>query len=95
METQQEFEKEYTAIRGQLRLLRGKLDLRIARGFEQKVEGFAPAEQRNFEAMRECANRAISAMDRYEDERFINGEFEALTVRMDELAGLDRTGVEL
>ena len=83
--TQQEFESTFASIRGELRLLRGKLDTRLTQAFYQPVEGFTPAEQKNLKEMRNIVNRAIGVMDRYEDIKRYNDEFEQQTIRLVEL----------
>ena len=73
-------------IRGELRLLRGKLDTRMTQAFYTPVEGFTPAEEKNARAMRELVNTAISTLDRYEDAKLYHEEFEQQTIRLVALA---------
>lgn len=61
------FEGVYIGIRGELRLLRGKLDTYLSIERPAVVEGFTPAEVKSLREMRKLVNRAIGVLDRYED----------------------------
>jgi len=90
MKTQDEIEREFRAIRGQLRLLRGQSDVWLAQGHEQEVDGFVPPCVKDIRQLRDIVNKAISTMDRYEYAKEYNGEIGALQRRMFELSGWGR-----
>ena len=77
--------EEYVAVRGRLRLLRGKLDVYLSGGHECVVDGYTPADVKTAKHMRNTVNRCVTSLDRYEDVRAYNDEFEKLTVRMDRI----------
>ena len=87
MKTQQEIEKDYRAARGQLRLLRGSIDVWLSEGHPQEVEGFVPPTVKTMRQMRSMVNRVIGIMDCYEDAKAYNDEMGALQARMAELSG--------
>lgn len=90
MKTQNEIEKEFRAIRGQLRLLRGQSDIWLAQEHEQEIDGFTPSCVKDIRQLRDIVNKAISAMDGYECVKQYNGEIGALQRRMFELSGWGR-----
>lgn len=94
METQQidTLEGRFVSIRGEMRHLRGKLDTFLSEPHEQPVEGFAPKEEKDAKYMRQLLNTCIGYLDRYEDRKLYDMEFEASTIRLFELA--ERMGNE-
>ena len=89
METQQigTLEERFVSVRGEMRQLRGKLDTYLSEPHPSPVEGFEPKEVKDARYMRQLLSTCVGYLDRYEDRKLYDMEFENSTVRMFELAG--------
>ena len=81
-----EIESEYFELRGRLRALRGRVDIYLAGDIGKDAHGYMSADEKNAKFMRGMLNTSISHLDRYDDMKEFNRQFEELNFKLVELS---------